>query len=48
MVTGDQTACAQASELLGDLEVVVVKQATGRYSAECLPPEVNSRCNAKR
>ena len=41
MVTGDQTACAQTVELLGDLEPVVVKHATGRYSAECLPPKVS-------
>lgn len=40
MVTGDQTACTQAVELLGDLETVVVKHATGRYSAECLAPTV--------
>jgi D-amino peptidase len=40
MVTGDQTACAQAVELLGDLEIAVVKHATGRYAAECLPPKV--------
>jgi len=40
MVTGDQTACAQTVELLGDLEAAVVKHATGRYSAECLPPSV--------
>jgi D-amino peptidase len=37
MISGDQTACAQAQELLGALEIAVVKQATGRYSAECLP-----------
>ena len=40
MVTGDQTACMQTVELLGDLETVVVKHATGRYSAECLSPKV--------
>jgi D-amino peptidase len=40
MVTGDQTTCAQTVELLGDLETVVVKRATGRYAAECLPPKV--------
>ena len=40
MVTGDQTACTQTVELLGDLETVVVKHATGRYSAECQPPKV--------
>jgi D-amino peptidase len=26
--------------LLGDLETAVVKHATGRYAAECLPPKV--------
>jgi D-amino peptidase len=40
MVTGDQTACTQTVELLGELETVVVKHATGRYAAECLSPEV--------
>jgi D-amino peptidase len=40
MVTGDQTACAQVVEILGDMETTVVKQATGRYAAECLPPQV--------
>jgi D-amino peptidase len=41
MITGDQTACAQAQELIGDLESAVVKWATGRFSASCLPPEVS-------
>ncbi len=40
MITGDQTACAQAVELLGNLEIVEVKQATSFQSAECLPPSV--------
>jgi D-amino peptidase len=40
MITGDQTVCAQAVELLGPLETVMVKQATGYFSAECLSPEV--------
>jgi D-amino peptidase len=40
MVSGDQTACAQVAELLGDLETAVVKQATGRFAAECLAPQV--------
>jgi D-amino peptidase len=39
MATGDQTACSQMVELLGDVETVVVKQATGRFAAECLVPE---------
>lgn len=40
LVTGDQTACAQTQELLGDLETVVVKRAVGRFAAECLTPAV--------
>lgn len=40
MVSGDQTACAQVAELLGDVETAVVKQATGRFAAECLSPEI--------
>jgi D-amino peptidase len=40
MASGDQTACKQMSELLGDIETAVVKQASGRFAAECLPPAV--------
>jgi D-amino peptidase len=40
MITGDQTACAQAVDLIGQLETVVVKQASGYFSAECLSPDV--------
>jgi D-amino peptidase len=40
MISGDQTACAEAVSLVGSLETAVVKQATGRTSAEVLPPEV--------
>jgi D-amino peptidase len=40
MISGDQSACAEATALLGDVETAVVKQATGRNSGECLPPEV--------
>jgi D-amino peptidase len=39
LVSGDQTACAQVAELLGDLETAVVKQASGRFAAQCLPPQ---------
>jgi D-amino peptidase len=39
MVSGDQTACAQVTELLGDIETAVVKQATSRFAAECLSPQ---------
>lgn len=40
MISGDQTACAQAVELLGPLEIAVVKQASGFFSAECLALKV--------
>jgi D-amino peptidase len=39
MVSGDQTACEQVTELLGDVETAVVKQASGRFAAECLAPQ---------
>jgi len=39
LVTGDQTVCAQAKELLGDdLETGVVKEAVGRVAAKNLHP----------
>ncbi len=41
MVSGDQTLCAEATEWLGAIETAVVKQATGRMAAECLPPEAS-------
>src|SRR5512145_836909 len=40
MVSGDQTACAQVTELLGDVETAVVKQASSRFAAECFSPQV--------
>ncbi len=40
MASGDQTACAQIVELLGDMETAVVKRSTGRFAAECLTPQV--------
>lgn len=40
MITGDQTVCAQATELLGDIETVIVKTAISRMGAECLPPQI--------
>lgn len=42
LATGDQTACAQIAELLPSISTVVVKRATGRLSAECLPPVVTA------
>ncbi|MGC8779294.1 MAG: M55 family metallopeptidase [Anaerolineae bacterium] len=43
MISGDQSACAEATALLGPIETAVVKQATGRTSAECLPPAVTHK-----
>ncbi len=39
MLTGDATTCAEAKSFLGEsLEVVAVKEASGRNSALCRPP----------
>lgn len=38
MISGDQTVCAEAVDFLGEVETAVVKQATSRMTAECLPP----------
>ena len=36
MISGDQTACAEAKTLIGDaIQTAVVKQARGRMAAEC-------------
>ena len=43
MISGDQTVCAQATEQIGALETAVVKQASGHFSADCLPPEVSQK-----
>ncbi len=43
MVSGDQTACAQMLEQFGKIETAVVKQATGRFAAECLSPESTAK-----
>jgi D-amino peptidase len=40
LVSGDQTVCAEATGLLGPIETVAVKQASGRMAAECLSPDV--------
>jgi len=43
MISGDQTACAEAQALIGDaIQTAVVKQARGRMAAECLPPELST------
>jgi D-amino peptidase len=40
LVTGDTTCVAQATEMLGDVETVAVKEAITRYAAKSLLPEV--------
>ena len=40
LASGDQTACAQVTELLGPVETALVKQASSRFAGECLAPEV--------
>jgi D-amino peptidase len=41
LISGDQAVCAEARQLLGDLETAEVKHAYGRMAAECLPPTVS-------
>jgi D-amino peptidase len=43
MISGDQTACGEALDLLGPIEVAVVKRASTKMSAECLPLEISRR-----
>ncbi len=38
MVSGDQTVCAEVKDWFGEVETAVVKKATTRFAAECLPP----------
>ena len=40
MISGDQTACAEATELLGEIETAAIKTAKSRMAAECLSPEM--------
>ncbi len=40
LASGDQTMCAQVAAFLPGITTVVVKRATSRFSAECLPPVV--------
>jgi len=39
MVSGCRAACAEASQLLGNIETAPVKEGSGRASAECKAPE---------
>jgi D-amino peptidase len=46
MITGDQAATQEAIDLLGPIETVAVKTASGRMSAECKP--IEDMCTAIR
>jgi D-amino peptidase len=37
LISGDQSACSEASELLGPVETAIVKRAVSHAGAECLP-----------
>jgi D-amino peptidase len=39
MISGDFAACSEAKALLGEIDTAVVKWASSRMAAECLPPE---------
>lgn len=36
MISGDRAACDEARELLGNIEIAMIKWASGRMAAECL------------
>lgn len=40
LLSGDNIVAAEARQLLGNLEIVVVKEARGFYAARCLAPSV--------
>ena len=40
LVTGCEALCAEAKDFLGNVEVVPVKRAVGRYAALCFPREM--------
>lgn len=37
LISGDQSACAEATELLGPIEIAIIKHAFSHCGAECLP-----------
>lgn len=41
LLSGDQSACAEARDFLPGVETVQVKKAAARMAAECLPPAVS-------
>ncbi|MCE5208819.1 MAG: M55 family metallopeptidase [Chloroflexi bacterium] len=41
MISSDQAGCNEAAAFVPGVETVAVKQGTGTFAAECLPPEVS-------
>lgn len=40
MISSDQAGCNEASALVPGVEIVAVKQGSGTFAAECLPPKL--------
>jgi len=43
LVSGDQSVAAEASDWITGIETAVVKTASGRFTANCLPPDLSQR-----
>jgi D-amino peptidase len=43
MIASDQAGCNEASALVSGVETVAVKQGSGTFAAECLPPQVSHK-----
>jgi len=43
LVTGDMAAISENEALLGDIETVIVKEATSEFAAKCLHPRITRR-----
>jgi D-amino peptidase len=41
LLTGDQSVSAEAQALIPGIKTVIVKKASGRFSAECIPPQLS-------
>ena len=43
MISSDQAGCNEAKALIPDVKTVAVKQGSGTFAAECLPPQVSHK-----
>jgi D-amino peptidase len=48
MISGDQSACAEAAALMPGIVTAVVKEARGRQAADCLPPAATAELIEQR